>query len=393
MAVAASNVVVLVPGLGGANLTQGTRKLWFSFSVNNDAIGGFNPDPTYGAVPKQVLTSGSLSLTIPTVDGLGVDIAIVYPEIKRYLKQKGFTIVEGRDWDNASWTPPSASSIYFEFLYDWRYDSRQTALELQRFLANVVAQNYPSANIHLISYSTGGLVSRYYLSQAGAGSSNIKTHFLLGVPNHGAPKAYRILRTGVGFMGPHFPLNRFPIGQGALAHHLPSVYQLLPSDQYDNYGYPSLVHFMGKTEPKVQNCYLSEKSSIFASGIALAYYALDYVPGATPAAQDPLAKTLIENALAFHAALGKSTFLPNGKSYAVYSDNQPTLAYVDFSASKPGSGSPQLLPIGDGTVPAQSVIDLDGLEEVKKVDNVGHVKLPGNAAVLDYIYNTIKPFL
>jgi hypothetical protein len=53
---------------------------------------------------------------------------------------------------------------------------------------------------------------------------NIKKQILVGTPNHGAPKAYGILREGRGLFASTGFISRYPKDLKALAHNLPGIY-------------------------------------------------------------------------------------------------------------------------------------------------------------------------
>ena len=91
--------------------------------------------------------------------------------------------------------------------------------------------NSPTGKVNIIAHSMGGLVTKEYLSRP-SNSDGINNVILLGVPNLGAPKAFKVLN-----YGDDFGLSNFGIGLNdqkakEISQNMLGVYELLPSREY-----------------------------------------------------------------------------------------------------------------------------------------------------------------
>lgn len=125
---------------------------------------------------------------------------------------------------------------FFVFPYDWRKDIRTTQDNLDDLVEEAkTSSGQPKVNI--VAHSMGGLVARNYISDS---SKAVKVNKLieLGVPHLGSVDALKVIMYGK-------PLGRqilgdFYLGVTAsevkdIAQNLPSMFQLLPSNQYFNF--------------------------------------------------------------------------------------------------------------------------------------------------------------
>jgi len=128
----------------------------------------------------------------------------------------------------------------FVFPYDWRWfidwtagnDPFSTIQSLKEKVESILDST--SANkVNIIAHSMGGLVSKYYIQHFG--TSTVDKFIDIATPHLGAPKAYKILMYGddlgfnlLGILG----ANSNTIKN--ISQNIPSVYQLLPSQNYFN---------------------------------------------------------------------------------------------------------------------------------------------------------------
>lgn len=118
----------------------------------------------------------------------------------------------------------------FVFPYDWRLNLRDQANRLAESVEDIRV-NSPEGKVNMFAHSLGGVLVKQYLSQL-ADASFVDKVILAGVPQLGAPKAFKALNygddMGLGFLG-------FGLNQDMAKHmiqNMPSGYQLLPSRRY-----------------------------------------------------------------------------------------------------------------------------------------------------------------
>ncbi len=397
---------------GGASPAAGKKVfLTKDFMEGTDQVGSDAlSSPTYTLSANQLIQDDDISL-------LGHGFAPGYTKTTSFFRDQK-TSSGDQIWSirtkeglwksvNESAAVADSTNVFFEYPYDWRIDIRQHAYELNYFISQYILGGQKlnaGSDIYLIGHSTGGLISRAYLSdkylqdpnQSPSGGkdpwtngatlnpfpqNSVKAQILIATPSHGAPKAYRVLRTGTGFQFNDLGLSSHgPPNQQGIVGEMQLVYQLLPDNQYGVYfdqtkggDYRPLVTCFYDSEPTIKGTYLQSESKLNA-GKWGNVYALD--GGGGPVVSAGSVSTLVNNALSFHDDLGYDTFLP-GQTYAFYSDRMQTptgLWFPDPDAAEPQDVGPYPLydKVGDGTVPAKSVYDLS--------DFTGHSGFSGNIA-------------
>ncbi len=205
--------------------------------------------------------------------------------------------------DSAGWEPGIGKGArYAVFSYDWRRDlvesARHLALRLEG-LANAVGD--PDARFHLIGYSMGGLVARYYLrfgdAEPGAGTPvswagarRIASLVQVATPNAGSVPALTAILEGERVGLSHTTLA------AAVVQRMPSVYQLLPPA-----GTRPLVDASGRVlDDDVQDPATWQRYGWgpFADRDRPAY------------AEQSFVRAALERARAFHAALARPAVSP-----------------------------------------------------------------------------------
>jgi len=121
------------------------------------------------------------------------------------------------------------SSTLFVAPYDWRMSVASSAQAVASVIATA-ATHSPDGKVDVIAHSMGGLVVKEYLAHAA--SASIRKLILLGVPQLGAPTAFKLLDYGddLGMNVLGFGLNQNEAQ--AIAQNMPGVYDLLPSRRY-----------------------------------------------------------------------------------------------------------------------------------------------------------------
>jgi hypothetical protein len=116
----------------------------------------------------------------------------------------------------------------YTFPYDWRQDNRISAQQLGQAVKKWRAV-HNDAKAWLIGHSNGGIVSRWYIEKEG-GKEHVERLFLMGSPWDGAPKAIKMMFTGLTVLG-NRKLNLFNLNTRLkdVIRSFPSFYQLIPT--------------------------------------------------------------------------------------------------------------------------------------------------------------------
>jgi hypothetical protein len=212
--------VLLIPGVLGTNLKEDDNLLWANTKMTISSDNFMDPlafkenlNPLYSNVyPTEVLSKISfLKLGLDYSDGL----------IRTFVTQ-GYT--EGAD--------------LFTFPYDWRYGAsgkdedgnfvNLKALEGQiNYIINQTDAGKATGKVDIVAHSTGGLLVKQYI-MVHQNDNHIGKLVLAGVPNLGAPKAYKALLIGENFDIPGLSTEEMK----KIAQNMPVVYDLAPDRQY-----------------------------------------------------------------------------------------------------------------------------------------------------------------
>lgn len=118
-----------------------------------------------------------------------------------------------------------------EDLFLWGYDWRLSAAENSRLLKNKIADLTSNGNkINIVAHSMGGLILKDYLAN-NSDDNKIDRVFFAGTPNLGSEKAAKLLLFGDNMGIPLLSATKLQ----SLATNMPSVYDLIPSQQYYKY--------------------------------------------------------------------------------------------------------------------------------------------------------------
>jgi len=205
--------VIIVPGILGSRLNRVSdgEEVWPNViemikpgadNYLNDLILSTSGEQIFG---KELATSEILEEAWPFT---------VYGNLVNAFRDKGY--VDGQD--------------LFTVAYDWRF-SVQDSVDALASIVQEALDNSPTGKVNIIAHSMGGLVTKEYLSRPGV-SASVNKVVLIGVPNLGAPKAFKVLN-----YGDDFDLSKFGIGLNAqkakeISQNMPGVYELLPSREY-----------------------------------------------------------------------------------------------------------------------------------------------------------------
>jgi hypothetical protein len=225
----AKTPVLIVPGVLGTEMVKGNDLLWANpkMSVLTDNFMdplGFSSTlvPSDGEVNfKTVIKSINKKV-------LGADIVLLDYTKSLIEEFKGQGYTEGVD--------------LFTFPYDWRYgvtgkdvDGKEVNVEALKgqidYIVNQTEAGIAAGKVDVVAHSTGGLVVKQYVWEHKT-DHHIGKAVMVGVPNQGAPKAFKVLISGDNFDIPG--LN--PEEMKKLAQNMPVVYDLTPQKGF-GYGF------------------------------------------------------------------------------------------------------------------------------------------------------------
>lgn len=134
------------------------------------------------------------------------------------------------------------SSSLYEFPYDWRLDIETIAEKLKEKIEEIKNDNGVD-RVQLVGHSMGGLLIKKYLSIYGGES--IEKFIDIGTPHTGAPKAFKILSYGDNFGFEKFGMSLLSLSKvKEISQNMPSVYQLLPSENYFDEADPDYRYYV-----------------------------------------------------------------------------------------------------------------------------------------------------
>jgi len=205
--------VIVLPGVMGTSLNLLGQYLWvdpvlaipdpfdsYLFALELDKNGNSVPGISTGPI---------FDGTVPVLFSSNLDF---YSGLLNHLRGTGY----------------QTGQTLFTFPYDWRLDNATNAVRLQTLIDQVLQQT-GAPNVNIIAHSMGGLIVRRYL--ADTGGSKIGKVIYLGTPQKGAPFAFSELAFNSGPLLEDLPfINNSTLA--TVARTLPSVFQMLPSDQF-----------------------------------------------------------------------------------------------------------------------------------------------------------------
>ncbi len=201
--------VVFIPGIMGTELYEGGE------AVGTPSKRWVNIDPRY---LKRVILDEKSAKTITPGSPMKYGLTLVKGSVQKYkIYEDIIATLEMLSNDETK---------VILFGYDWRKEIREDIVpELHQLIRGI-----SSEEIIIVAHSMGGLVTKSYIEWCK--EQNI-THTIskvitLGTPWKGSPKAYQVLKYGLKIKSylPSFSFAK------VLAQTFPSVYQLLPSEQF-----------------------------------------------------------------------------------------------------------------------------------------------------------------
>ncbi|MBI2034067.1 MAG: hypothetical protein HYT13_03150 [Candidatus Liptonbacteria bacterium] len=212
--------VIIVPGITGSKLNLETSL--FTTTAWIDLVKLIDPLDLWLSdleLPSSGIPAQPPNPQIRPIDILRkiiISLGLIQPEVFDYtetliskLTDSGY--IEGQD--------------LFVFPYDWRLGISDVSEKFERHVREIVAQTRTN-KVDIIAHSMGGLLAKEYIRRFGG--SFVHQLVLVGVPNFGAPKAFKTLAFGDDLSIPG--LN--PSAVKSVSQNFPSIYQLLPSANY-----------------------------------------------------------------------------------------------------------------------------------------------------------------
>jgi|GEM_PF-728555 len=206
--------VIIVPGIMGTEIKKGDELLWADIPR---MINPFNDD---GFMDPLAFNSNLEPLDTNLI-------------IDNVLSKKTFL---GKTYDYTddlinTFTSNQIGYIkdenLFTFAYDWRFGVNETNENQLKDKINSVLALTGASKVHIVAHSTGGLLVKKYVIDH-PNNHYIDKAVFVGVPNLGAPKAFKALINGDSFGVPG--LN--PLEMKKIAQNLPVAYDLAPSREY-----------------------------------------------------------------------------------------------------------------------------------------------------------------
>ncbi|GEM_PF-6869100 len=232
---AAREPVVIVPGITGSRLNRASDGLEVWPNAGKMLLPGadsYLDELALDATGKQVVSMNAGD--IMRDEKIGPFNPIFYENLIDAFTQNGY--VENQN--------------LFVAPYDWRLDIGDSLSRLDA-LVSKAKTNSPNGKVNIVAHSMGGLLIKKYLGLT-ASSDFIDKLILAGVPQLGAPDAFKTLNygdnLGAGF-GPVNILNPQEIKN--ISQNMPAVYNLLPSRKYVQAAGGYVEDFRNGGDPRV----------------------------------------------------------------------------------------------------------------------------------------------
>lgn len=217
------DLLLMLPGVMGSALKQGSSTLWDS-SYRMALKTLMNPHRTLDALrldPRDQNEEAGGRSVVATHVLPDVSIIPGFVKINGYSTLRAF-ILQNFDVIHGTVHNPKPSN-FLEVPYDWRQDNRVTAQALQSLINQRLPQwreysGATDAKVILLAHSMGGLVARYYLEVL-EGWPECRALITFGTPFRGSVNALNFLSNGY---------KKLFADLTTIMRSFPSVYQLLP---------------------------------------------------------------------------------------------------------------------------------------------------------------------
>ncbi len=348
--------VILVPGITGTHLWDGSDLIWpnagrMLFDIGDDFLDVLSMDEEGKSVNNTVVT-GDIVRSI----GISQSLSLHFFDLLVDLFQS-----HGYQED----------SDLFVFPYDWRLGVEANSIALRNKIQTVLNQT-GADKVDLVTHIMGGLVAKQYMLDDGGGS--VDTLVFVGTPHLGAPKAAKILLFGDNLEIPVLSAA----GIKKISRNMLSVYQLLPSLAY----FRSLGSYLyDYTEPVA---------------------ARDYEDTADYFSFNNLNTRHVNAAASFHTAALDDFIIPNGVNvFNISGCDRATLGSIIRRNINPYASGEYSTPdveeymigyvSGDGTVPLMSSDALNIPRQNRFFTSATeHGRMPSQEGIRDVILDLVR---
>ncbi len=212
--------ILFVPGILGTEIKKGDELLWAAAKMGNP----FNDDSFMDPLQffPDLIPSDSTVVHAGVIRNITIDTTIAQFKIYDYADGliKLLTSPEIGYVENVN---------FFTLPYDWRFGINEDNVnQLRNKIESILAQT-GSDKINIIAHSTGGLLVKKYVIDNSA-DRHINKAVFIGMPNLGAPKAWKALISGDNFSV--LGLNSQEMKK--ISQNLPVAYDLAPDREYVN---------------------------------------------------------------------------------------------------------------------------------------------------------------
>jgi len=318
--------VIIIPGIMGSrlfNFTDGeevwpnARKMIQQGDDNYlDAL-KLNPD---GSQIKEIHPMGIILKETFDLLNIGIKTEVFYKNLVDGFTGAGYTLEDN----------------LFLRSYDWRLDINQELARLDHTIQQAISKS-PNGKVDIVAHSLGGLLVKTYLNQF-SDTSFVNKLILIGSPQLGAPKAFKILNYGddFGMKFLIFGLNQNKIKE--ISQNMPGAYELLPSQRYFQLNGEGYVKDFRNNQPKILDYEQTNQFMLEKDG-------------------DKRNPNLLDVAKNFHSSLDNSP-INAPKIYNIVGCQNPK-TITGFRIYDDGKKDIQTSD-GDGTVPLTSAMNLSG---------------------------------
>lgn len=317
---AAPKPVLIIPGIMGTEMYKGGDRLWAS--------------------PKKMLsTFGDEFMDPLAMDSAGnpVDQSVVIGEVVSNPDLL-FDYTQSLINDLHSYGFIDNETLHL-FPYDWRKELAGTALNELATKLDEVAQG---EKIDIIAHSQGGLLIKRLLFERPDYQDKIRKLIFIGTPHLGAPKAAKALMYGDDMGVSFLTMGLDPEELKRIGQNMPSVYELLPSDEY----FQAYSHYLGS----------ANRRTVFHPWRLTPFSQSETDQALTEAG---LNMNLVNQADTFHSyAFDNINFISSGMEvHNLVGHGRPTIMGV---YKKSDGGYKVAYGSGDGTVPLASAEGIGG---------------------------------
>ena len=215
---------VIVPGIAGSVLARASdgEEVWPNVGAMASFMGIFSRDAYLDDLVLDANGTSTVAMTVPDILRVATTtISFLAVQKDFYNDLIGAFAADGYIENQNLFVAP----------YDWRLGVPVVEGALDAKIRQAIAAS-PHGKINIVAHSTGGILVKQYLADH-ADHSFLDKLVLVGVPQLGAPKAFKVLNYGDNLgvaLGPFDILSSAEIKK--IAQNMPSLYELLPSPRY-----------------------------------------------------------------------------------------------------------------------------------------------------------------